>query len=157
MSPPTRLPTCRTAESLFKSTVSVRFLAGIGKLKDDFRISFAGDKKVDKAGNYLLDLVPVKPEEGVKKLQVAVNRQSFQIVKVILFDPYGNVTTLSFSGHRTQQGPARQPLHLQTPGRGGCDEAIGYRVQGRGYRVQGPIGLKKDQEGTILRSFFFVS
>jgi len=86
------------AESLFKSTVSVRFLAGIGKLKDDFRISFAGDKKVDKAGNYLLDLVPVKPEEGGKKLQVAVNRQSFQIVKVILFDPYGNVTTLSFSG-----------------------------------------------------------
>jgi outer membrane lipoprotein carrier protein len=86
------------AESLFKSTVSVRFLAGIGKLKDDFRISFAGDKKVDKAGNYLLDLVPIKPEEGVKKLQVAINRQSFQIVKVILFDPYGNVTTLSFSG-----------------------------------------------------------
>jgi len=36
---------------------------------------------VDKAGNYLLDLVPVKPEEGVKKLQVAVNRDSFQIVK----------------------------------------------------------------------------
>ncbi|MGE5844579.1 MAG: LolA family protein, partial [Syntrophaceae bacterium] len=54
--------------------------------------------KVDKAGNYLLDLVPVKPEEGVKKLQVAVNRESFQIVKVILFDPYGNVTTLAFSG-----------------------------------------------------------
>ena len=86
------------AESLFKSTVSVRFLAGIGKLKDDFRISFAGDKKVDKAGNYLLDLVPVKPEEAVKKLQVAVNRESFQIVKVVLFDPYGNVTTLTFSG-----------------------------------------------------------
>jgi len=86
------------AASLFKSTVSVRFLAGIGKLKDDFRITFAGDKKVDKAGNYLLDLVPVKPEEGVKKLQVAVNRESFQIVKVILFDPYGNVTTLAFSG-----------------------------------------------------------
>jgi outer membrane lipoprotein carrier protein len=86
------------AASLFKSTVSVRFLAGIGKLKDDFRISFAGEKKVDKAGNYLLDLVPVKPEEGVKKLQVAVNRESFQIVKVILFDPYGNVTTLAFSG-----------------------------------------------------------
>jgi outer membrane lipoprotein carrier protein len=84
--------------SLFKSTVSVRFLAGIGKLKDDFRISFAGDKKLDKAGNYLLDLVPVKPEEGVKKLQVAVNRESFQIMKVILYDPYGNVTTLAFSG-----------------------------------------------------------
>ena len=86
------------AAGLFRSTVSVRFLAGIGKLKDDFRISFTGDKKVDKAGNYLLDLVPVKPEEGVKKLQVAVNRESFQIVKVILFDPYGNVTTLAFSG-----------------------------------------------------------
>lgn len=84
-------------ESLFKSTVSIRFLAGIGKLKDDFRISFPGDRKVDKAGNYLLDLVPVKPEEGVKKLQIAVSRESFQIVKVVLFDAYGNVTTLAFS------------------------------------------------------------
>ena len=45
----------------------------------------------------LLDLVPVKPEEGVKKLQVAVNRETFQIEKVVLFDPYGNVTTLTFS------------------------------------------------------------
>ena len=97
MSPPTRSPTCRMPNSLFKSTVSVRFLAGIGKLKEDFRISFAGEKKVEKTGSYLLDLVPVKPEEGVKKLQVAVNRESFQIVKVILFDPYGNVTTLAFS------------------------------------------------------------
>ncbi len=85
------------SDTLFKSTVSVRFLAGVGKLKDDFNISFAAGKEAEKAGDYLLDLVPVKPEEGVKKLQIAVNRESFQIVKVILFDPYGNVTTLVFS------------------------------------------------------------
>ncbi len=85
------------ADSLFKSTVSVRFLAGIGKLRDDFKISFAGDKEAEKAGGYLLDLVPVKPEEGVKKLQIAVNRESFQITRVVLFDPYGNVTTLVFT------------------------------------------------------------
>lgn len=85
------------ADSLFRSTVSVRFLAGIGKLREDFKISFAGDKEAEKAGGYLLDLVPVKPEEGVKKLQIAVNRESFQITRVILFDPYGNVTTLALS------------------------------------------------------------
>ena len=85
------------ADSLFKSTVSVRFLAGIGKLRDDFRISFAGEKEAEKSGGYLLDLVPVKPEEGVKKLQIAVSRESFQINRVVLFDPYGNVTTLAFS------------------------------------------------------------
>jgi len=33
----------------------------------------------------------------VKKLQIAVNRESFQINRVVLFDPYGNVTTLVFS------------------------------------------------------------
>lgn len=85
------------SESLFRSTVSVRFLAGVGKLKDDFKVSFAAEKAAEKPGDYLLDLVPVKPEEGVKKLQIAVNRESFQIVKVVLFDPYGNVTTLVFS------------------------------------------------------------
>ncbi|OPY10940.1 MAG: Outer-membrane lipoprotein carrier protein precursor [Syntrophaceae bacterium PtaB.Bin038] len=86
------------ADAIFRSAVSVRFLAGIGKLKDDFKISFAADKGTEKTPNYLLDLVPVKPEEGVRKLQIAVNRETFQIVKVVLFDPYGNVTTLTFSG-----------------------------------------------------------
>jgi len=85
------------ADGIFKSTVSVRFLAGIGKLKDDFRIAFASEKGTGKSDGYLLDLVPVKPEEGVKKLQIAVNRETFQIVKVVLFDPYGNVTTLTLS------------------------------------------------------------
>lgn len=95
--PADKIAYLQDADSLFKSTVSVRFLAGIGKLKEDFRISFAGEKGADKEGAYLLDLVPVKPEQGVKKLQIAVNRESFQIVRVVLFDPYGNTTTLSFS------------------------------------------------------------
>jgi outer membrane lipoprotein carrier protein len=86
------------ADAIFRSAVSVRFLAGIGKLKDDFKISFAADKEAEKTPNYLLDFVPVKPEEGVRKLQIAVNRETFQIVKIVLFDPYGNVTTLTFSG-----------------------------------------------------------
>lgn len=86
------------ADRIFRSTVSVRFLAGIGKLKDDFKISFAEEKGAGKPANYLLDLVPVKSEEGVKKLRIAVSRETFQIVKVVLFDPYGNVTTLAFTG-----------------------------------------------------------
>ncbi len=95
--PADRIVYVQDADNLFKSTVSVRFLAGVGKLKEDFKISFAGDKEAEKTGDYLLDLVPLKPEEGVRKLQVAVNRENFQIVKVILYDPYGNVTTLAFS------------------------------------------------------------
>jgi outer membrane lipoprotein carrier protein len=95
--PADRIVYVQDADSLFKSTVSVRFLAGIGKLKDDFKISFAGDKEAEKADSHLLELVPLRPEEGVKKLQIAVNRESFQIMRVILYDPYGNVTTLAFS------------------------------------------------------------
>ncbi len=96
--PADRVAYVQDADGIFRSTVSVRFLAGIGKLKDDFKIAFAADKGAEKPSNYLLELVPVKPEQGVKKLQVAVSRETFQIVKVVLFDPYGNVTTLAFSG-----------------------------------------------------------
>ncbi|HNQ02083.1 MAG: outer membrane lipoprotein carrier protein LolA [Syntrophobacterales bacterium] len=95
--PADRMAYVQDAEGIFRSTVSVRFLAGIGKLKDDFRISFAPGKEAGKSGSYVLDLVPVKPEEGVRKLQIAVSRETFQIVRVVLFDPYGNVTTLAFS------------------------------------------------------------
>jgi len=96
--PADRVAYVQDADGIFRSTVSVRFLAGIGKLKDDFKIAFAEDRGAEKPSNYLLDLVPVKPEQGVKKLQVAVSRETFQVVKVVLFDPYGNVTTLAFSG-----------------------------------------------------------
>jgi outer membrane lipoprotein carrier protein len=96
--PADRVAYVQDADGIFRSTVSVRFLAGIGKLTDDFKIAFAEDRGAEKPSDYLLDLVPVKPEQGVKKLQVAVSRETFQIVKVVLFDPYGNVTTLAFSG-----------------------------------------------------------
>jgi len=95
--PADRMAYVQDADAIFKSAVSVRFLAGIGKLKDDFRISFAPEKEAGKSGDYLLDLVPVKPQEGVRKLQIAVNRETFQIEKLVLFDSYGNVTTLAFS------------------------------------------------------------
>jgi outer membrane lipoprotein carrier protein len=96
--PADKIAYVQDADSLFKSTVSIRFLAGIGKLKDDFRVAFAAEKGSDKIGTYLLDLVPMKPEEGVKKLQISVSRESFQISRIVLFDPYGNTTTLTFSG-----------------------------------------------------------
>ena len=95
--PADRMAYVQDADAIFKSAVSVRFLAGIGKLKDDFRISFAPENDAGKSGDYLLDLVPVKPQEGVRKLQIAVNRETFQIEKLVLFDSYGNVTTLAFS------------------------------------------------------------
>lgn len=102
--PADRIVYVQDADSLFKSTVSVRFLAGVGKLKEDFKISFAGDREADKTGNYVLGLVPLRPEEGVQKLQIAVSRENFQIVRVVLYDPYGNVTTLAFSAIELNQG-----------------------------------------------------
>ncbi|HTZ40010.1 MAG TPA: outer membrane lipoprotein carrier protein LolA [Syntrophales bacterium] len=103
------------ADNLFKSTVSVRFLAGVGKLREDFQISFTGDKEAEKAGSYLLDLVPLRPEEGVKKLQIAVNRESFQITRVILYDPYGNVTTLTFSAIELNKDLPDNLFNFKTP------------------------------------------
>ena len=53
----------RESDQLFKSEALIKFLSGLGKLKDDFDIRYATPAAVDKDGNYLLRLYP--REKGV--------------------------------------------------------------------------------------------
>jgi len=84
------------AESIIKSKVSLRFLAGLGKLKDDFSISFAGSDHVDREGNFLLKLVPKERDFGVEELFLALDKEKLQITRLSFTDGYGNTTRLFF-------------------------------------------------------------
>jgi len=84
------------AESILKSKVSIRFLAGLGKLKDDFRIAFAGPDHVDREGNFFLKLVPKERDFGVEELFLALDKEKLQITRLSFTDGYGNTTRLFF-------------------------------------------------------------
>ena len=46
------------SDNIFQSKALIKFLSGLGKLKDDFAITYAEPKALDKDGNYLLVLIP---------------------------------------------------------------------------------------------------
>ena len=85
----------QNAEEVFKTQVVVRFLSGLGKLADDFNITFTRSADADKDGDFLLKLVPQSRDFGIKELFLTLNKQ-FHISQVNFTDSYGNATRLIF-------------------------------------------------------------
>ena len=84
------------ATKILTSRITVRFIAGLGKLKDDFHVTFA-EKKYDEGGNYLLSLTPCNKEMGIERLFMKINKDTFQMMNFSFTDIYGNVTRLTFT------------------------------------------------------------
>ncbi len=84
------------AKKIFNSKLTIRFLSGIGKLTDDFKINFHQTTPTDEGGNYLLDLIPIGVKAGIEKILLVVNKSDFQIMEFSLTDVYGNLTRITF-------------------------------------------------------------
>jgi outer membrane lipoprotein carrier protein len=91
----------QSAEEIFNSKLTIRFLSGIGKLKDDFQIKFSQPGPTNEEGNYLLDLIPRNFEAGIEKILLIVNKDDFQIMEFALTDIYGNITRIKFKDMKT--------------------------------------------------------
>lgn len=86
----------QNADQLFKSKMAVRFLSGMGKLREDFQVSFAESGPVDQNGNYQLKLIPKAAGLGADQLNLVVDKNTYQIVEGSFTDPYGNATRIRF-------------------------------------------------------------
>lgn len=74
------------------SSAAADFLTGVGNLARDFEITLArggGD-------TYRLGLVPREPQPNVKKFYMELDKTRFIVVKTIVEDYFGNVTTVGF-------------------------------------------------------------
>lgn len=89
------------ANKVLKSQLAVRFLSGIGKLRDDFDIVYADQNKpVDQQGHYRLILKPRKADAGINHLQMTVDGGTFQITECRFSDSFGNDTRVQFRNMR---------------------------------------------------------
>lgn len=79
------------------------FLAGVGDLRRDFEISFAGEKKTDPQGNYLLLLKPKEALGQLGQLVMTVDPQSYLLVGTSFTDRLGNLTQIRFQNIRINQ------------------------------------------------------
>jgi len=106
------------AKKALSSKMTIRFLTGIGKLKDDFEIAFPGNGSVNTEGNYIITLIPRKYEAGIKSLLLTVDRNNFRIVECVFTDMYDNTTRLSFSDIKFNINPPDELFNF-TPRRRG--------------------------------------
>ncbi len=83
-------------EKLLTSKMMIKFLTGIGNLKNDFDLSYCETSPVDENGNYRLNLRPKEYEAGISNLLLTINKESYYIMKCQLTDMYDNVTILIF-------------------------------------------------------------
>jgi outer membrane lipoprotein carrier protein len=85
------------ADYIFKSKVLIKFLSGLGKLKDDFTITYAEPRALDKKGNYLLVLTPLEKIPSLNPFQITIDKSTFLILQVSFEDTMGNSTIVKFS------------------------------------------------------------
>jgi len=102
------------SRKIFNSRLTIRFLTGIGKIGDDFRIRYS-EPKTDESGNYLLELSARSPESGFEKLFVTVDRETHMITRCRFRDHYGNTTVISFSGIKINNGFADSLFTFKPP------------------------------------------
>jgi len=88
----------RTREKILNSRLVIRFLTGVGRLKDDFLVRFAQPHERDSQGNYLLELKPRSPgtTAGIERLALTVGKDDYHIIACSLRDTYGNLTRITF-------------------------------------------------------------
>ena len=85
-------------QSAFRSSTPISFLAGVGRISEDFDVSVAGDAPRPTAGDVVdLVLVPKRDADSVGRLRLTVARDSGDIRAAAIMDPLGNVTRLEFS------------------------------------------------------------
>lgn len=103
------------ADYIYKSRTLIKFLSGLGKLKDDFTIQYAEPQSLDKQGNYLLLLIPREQTPTLQPFQVTLDKNTFLILQISFADTLGNATLLKFSNISTNIGLAEKMFQFQPP------------------------------------------
>ena len=105
----------QNSDYIFQSKALIKFLSGLGKLKDDFTVTYAKPAALDKNGNYLLEFIPLEKNASYNTLRITVDKSSFYILQVSFDDVLGNSTTLRFSNIAINNGLAIKIFQFQPP------------------------------------------
>jgi len=79
-------------------------LSGLGNIKEVFDASFADQTDLTGNGNYMLELKPKTGEEQYNKAIVAFDQNTMVVNSIYLYDPFGNLTTISLSNIEIDKG-----------------------------------------------------
>ncbi len=74
------------------------FLAGLGKLREQFEVRFLNPvQPKDADGNWALDLAPKKPLPTMSRLILALDSRDLLVRKAVVYDQFDNTVTMKFT------------------------------------------------------------
>ncbi len=103
------------AKKVLSSKMTIRFLTGIGSLKNDFEIAFPASNPKNIEGDYVIMLTPREYEAGIKTLLLTVDKDNFRIIECVFTDMYDNTTRLSFSDIKFNINPPDELFDFKPP------------------------------------------
>ena len=103
------------AKNVLSSKMTIKFLTGIGSLRDDFEIAFPTSGPTDVEGNYVIILTPREYEAGIKTLLLTVGKSNFRIIECVFTDMYDNTTRLIFSDIKFNINPPDELFDFTPP------------------------------------------
>lgn len=86
------------------------FLAGVGRLKDDFEISLS---KI--SGGHLLRLTPKGTKGNIETILLEILPKDYSIQRFSLIDIYGNKTTIILKDIKVNKGLKDSLFHFKVP------------------------------------------
>lgn len=113
--PEDRVVYVHDAQAMHRSKLVIRFLSGIGSFRDDFQVSYASPEATDREGHYRLVLIPKQKDLGTDRIDLTVERNSFQIVQCHFSDDYDNLTRIRFRNIRINRQLPDSLFHFSPP------------------------------------------
>ena len=86
------------------STGPIGILFGVSSLRRDFRVRTITHAGTRDTQEYLLDLAPKGEDLSFKRVILAIDRESFLIQRLTVFDLYGNTTAVDLSDLKVNGG-----------------------------------------------------
>ncbi len=77
----------------FSSRTPISFLTGVGRMEEDFSVLPQGET----SSVYQLRLTPKQAAEAIGSLDIAVSKETFDLLQALITDPLGNTTRISFT------------------------------------------------------------
>jgi len=102
-------------QSAYSSRTPINFLAGGGKLKEDFNIRVVPDMEGYPPNTYHLELIPKTTQPDFSKLVLSVDPNTYLVVHTSVYDLYGNVTDVYFTDMRTNTHIPEEKFRFQIP------------------------------------------
>lgn len=118
-----------TVDTMFKggNSIALSYLTGLGNLSKDFNATFAKER-MDKKGNYLLDLVPRNPNPAIVRLRLIISadaveryiadgalKDTFPITASIVVDGSGSQTRIEYSRIKVNSGLGAGRFNFRAP------------------------------------------